>query len=71
VVIDHGLGIYSLYLHLSEINVSVGQLVERGKVIGLVGSTGYSLEPHLHFSLKVNGASVEPLGFIDTVNASL
>jgi len=68
VVIDHGLGIYSLYLHLSEIKVSVGQLVERGKVIGLVGNTGYSLEPHLHFSMKVNGASVEPLGFIDAVN---
>ncbi|RJQ13482.1 M23 family metallopeptidase [Candidatus Parcubacteria bacterium] len=68
VVINHGLGIFSLYLHLSEIKVALGQKVKRGDVIGLVGSTGYSLEPHLHLSLRVRGASVDPLKFIETVN---
>ena len=71
VVIDHGLGIFSLYLHLSEIKVTSRQNLKKGEVIGLVGNTGYSLEPHLHFSVKVQGASVDPLGFIDAVNASL
>lgn len=68
VVIDHGLGIFSLYLHLSEIKVFVGKLVERGETIALSGNTGYSLEPHLHFSVRVKDASVDPLKFIETFN---
>ena len=71
VVIDHGLGIFSLYLHLSEIKVLAGHSVNRGEIIGLVGNTGYSLDPHLHFSIKVQGANLDPLKFIDTVNLSL
>ena len=68
VVIDHGLGIFSGYLHLSEIKTVVNSKVEKGEIIGLVGSTGYSLAPHLHFTVKINGASVDPRKFLDTVN---
>ncbi|NMB92238.1 MAG: M23 family metallopeptidase [Parcubacteria group bacterium] len=68
IIIDHGFGIYSLYLHLSEFKVAVGDKVLRGEVIGLTGSTGYSLAPHLHLSIKINGASIDPLKFIEFVN---
>jgi murein DD-endopeptidase MepM/ murein hydrolase activator NlpD len=70
IIIDHGFGIYSLYLHLSEFKVVVGDKVSRGEVIGLTGNTGYSLGPHLHLSIKAKGASVDPLRFIDTVNTT-
>jgi len=67
IIIDHGLGIYSLYLHLSEFKVSEGEMLERGELIGLSGNTGWSVGPHLHLSIKVNGASVDPLKFIKAV----
>ncbi len=71
-VIDHGLGIYSLYLHLNEFKVSLGDMVKRGDVIATVGNTGYSLGSHLHFSVKINNgtslASVDPLRFIKSAN---
>ena len=70
IIIDHGLGIYSLYLHLNEFKVAEGDQVTRGEVIGLSGSTGYSLEPHLHLSIKANGASVDPLRFINTLKSA-
>ena len=70
IIIDHGLGIYSLYLHLEEFKVAQGDKVTRGEVIGLSGSTGYSLGPHLHLSIKANGASVDPLRFINAVNTA-
>jgi len=63
-IVDHGLGIYSLYLHLSEFKALKGKFVERGEIIGLSGNTGYSIAPHLHLSIKANGASVDPLRFI-------
>jgi murein DD-endopeptidase MepM/ murein hydrolase activator NlpD len=69
VVIDHGLGVYSLYLHLSEFKVTQGQTVQQGSVIALSGNTGYALGPHLHFSIKIRGASVDPLKFIQTTQA--
>ncbi len=65
IVVDHGLGIYSLYLHLSNFDVSLGQNVKRGQQIGLSGSSGYSTAPHLHFSIRDNGARVDPLYFIE------
>ncbi|MBU2082131.1 M23 family metallopeptidase [Patescibacteria group bacterium] len=68
IIIDHGLGIFSGYLHLSEIKTVVSSKVKKGEIIGLVGSTGYSLAPHLHFTVKINGASVDPRKFLDTVN---
>ncbi len=71
-VIDHGLGIYSLYLHLNEFKVSPEDMVKRGDVIATVGNTGYSLGSHLHFSVKINNgtslASVDPLRFIKSAN---
>ena len=70
IIIDHGLGIYSLYLHLEEFKVAKGDKVNRGEVIGLSGSTGYSLGPHLHLSIKAKGASVDPLRFINTLNSA-
>jgi murein DD-endopeptidase MepM/ murein hydrolase activator NlpD len=65
IIIDHGLGIFSLYLHLNEFKVSEGQKVKRGEIIALSGNTGYSTSPHLHFSVKINGISVDPLRFIE------
>lgn len=65
IIIDHGLGIFSLYLHLSEFRVSVGQIAEQNQVIGLSGNTGYSTAPHLHFSIRNNGARVDPISFIE------
>ncbi|MCP6726438.1 MAG: M23 family metallopeptidase [Patescibacteria group bacterium] len=66
-IIDHGLGIHSLYLHLNEFKVSNGAKVKQGDIIGLSGNTGYSIAPHLHFSIKVNGSNVNPLKFIETM----
>ncbi len=60
VVIDHGAGIFSSYSHLNSINVEEGDFVEQGAVIGLVGSTGYSTGPHLHFGMVASGYYVDP-----------
>jgi murein DD-endopeptidase MepM/ murein hydrolase activator NlpD len=60
IVIDHGNGWQSLYGHLSQINVSCGQSVGQGDVIGLMGSTGHSTGPHLHFELSYKSAHVNP-----------
>jgi hypothetical protein len=64
-VIDHGAGILSCYGHQSAIRVSVGDEVERGDVIGLVGSTGLSTGPHLHWELSVGGVLVDGLRWLD------
>ena len=66
IIIDHGLGVYSLYLHLSEFNVAPGHMVAQGDTIGLAGGSGYATGPHLHFSIKVRGAALDPLAFIKT-----
>lgn len=68
IIIDHGFGIYSLYLHLNDFKVKENERVKRGEVIGLSGNTGYSLSPHLHFSVKIQGITVEPLNFIEEFN---
>ena len=64
-IIDHGLGIFSLYLHLNEFKVFSEQRIEQDDIMGFSGNTGYSIAPHLHFSIKVNGANIDPLKFID------
>ena len=66
-IIDHGWGIYSLYFHQSETKVSVGDVVESGQVIGLVGNTGRSSGAHLHWEIWANGEAVEPMDWINLV----
>jgi len=64
VVIDHGLGLYTLYAHMSRIDVKPGQDVGRGQVIGLVGATGRVTGPHLHWGAKLVGARVDPVSLL-------
>jgi murein DD-endopeptidase MepM/ murein hydrolase activator NlpD len=64
VVIDHGGGIATAYGHQSSITVGSGQQVAQGQTIGYVGSTGHSTGNHLHFEVRVNGAAVDPLGYL-------
>ena len=64
VFIDHGLGIYSTYLHLSEILVEIDSFVERGQVIGLAGDTGRVTGPHLHWGVRIMGARVDPFSLL-------
>jgi murein DD-endopeptidase MepM/ murein hydrolase activator NlpD len=61
VVIDHGFGISTRYGHLSRFAVSEGQSVRKGDVVGLVGSTGRSTSPHVHYELLLNGRQANPL----------
>lgn len=64
VVIDHGNGIQTLYAHLNNINVKVGQQVGQAEKIGNMGTTGYSTGVHLHFEIRVNGALQNPLVYL-------
>lgn len=63
IVIDHGYDYNSLYGHLHSIHVRVGASVKRGDIIGLVGSTGKSTGPHLHYEVHYKGAAVDPRNF--------
>ena len=65
VVIDHGLGLQTLYAHLSSITVKVGDAVEKGQEIARTGSTGLAIGDHLHYEVLVNGTSVTPLEWWD------
>ncbi|MBU0968940.1 MAG: M23 family metallopeptidase [Proteobacteria bacterium] len=65
VILDHGLGVFSLYSHLSGIDVAVGDLVEKSGVIGSTGTTGMAGGDHLHFSMLVNGVLVNPIEWWD------
>jgi murein DD-endopeptidase MepM/ murein hydrolase activator NlpD len=60
VILDHGLGVFTGFWHLSRIDVTVGQMVGRGEVVGLVGNTGLSTGPHLHWEMRVLGVPVDP-----------
>lgn len=65
IVIDHGLGLMSLYSHLSGISVRPGDVVAKGQIIGKTGSTGLAFGDHLHFGILVGGVEVTPLEWID------
>ncbi|WP_448588015.1 M23 family metallopeptidase [Thermocrinis sp.] len=65
VLIDHGLGLFSLYGHLSEVQVKEGQFVKKGEIIGNTGKTGLALGDHLHFGILVHGYEVNPIYWFD------
>ena len=65
VLVDHGLGLFSLYGHLSQIEVQTGQSVERGQILGSTGQTGLAGGDHLHFSIFLQGVQVNPLEWWD------
>lgn len=60
IVVDHGEGLFSVYFHLDKLHVTVGEMVERGQLIGEVGSTGFSTGPHLHFTMSYYRFNIEP-----------
>ena len=61
---NHGDGYSSLYAHMTDYVVSNGQYVEKGQLLGYVGSTGWSTGPHLHFTIYYNGSTVNPMDYI-------
>lgn len=63
IIIDHGGELSTVYAHCSAVTVSVGQTVNKGDVIGYVGSTGWSTGNHLHFETRVNGTAVDPFSY--------
>jgi len=70
VILDHGLGLYSLFAHLSSTNVSVGATVARGDRLGEAGATGRVTGPHLHWAVRVGALSIDPL-LLMTASATL
>jgi murein DD-endopeptidase MepM/ murein hydrolase activator NlpD len=65
VFIDHGLGVVTMYLHLSKISVKVGDMVNRGQLVGLAGSTGRVTGPHLHWGVRILEARVDPFSLFE------
>ena len=64
IILDHGQGVFTIYMHLSEALVKPEDMVSKGAVIGLVGSSGRATGPHLHFGVKVMDLSVNPVSLI-------
>jgi murein DD-endopeptidase MepM/ murein hydrolase activator NlpD len=64
-ILDHGLGLYSMYFHLDEVDVVEGAKVRKGAVVGKVGATGRATGPHLHWGTRINGARVNPLSILN------
>lgn len=69
IVVDHGLGLMTFYMHLSKIYVNEGELVLPGQVIGLSGQTGYAEQPHLHLTVRINNVSIDPQKFMEFFKA--
>ena len=63
VTINHGIGYYTLYGHMSKVAVRAGQKVKRGDIIGYVGNTGSSTGPHVHYEVIKNGKKIDPINF--------
>jgi murein DD-endopeptidase MepM/ murein hydrolase activator NlpD len=70
VIVRHGNNHTTVYAHLSRIQVRIGQTVQKGQVVGAVGSTGWSTGPHLHFEFRVNGVHVDPQKIIQQAQSS-
>lgn len=64
IIIDHGEGVQTLYMHLSKMNVKAGESVKKAQIIGLSGKTGYAESPHLHISVKIDKISIDPMTFL-------
>jgi murein DD-endopeptidase MepM/ murein hydrolase activator NlpD len=64
VIVDHGLGLYTMYLHLSKMDVAPGAIVERGQRLGLAGATGRVTGPHLHWGVRIVDARVDPFSLL-------
>ena len=64
VIIDHGIGVFSQYLHLSRIYAKEGELINKGETVGLVGSTGRSSGPHLHWGIRIKNQYVDPFSLL-------
>ncbi len=71
VIVDHGMGIFTNYAHLSKIQVAAGQHIARSHQIGLSGATGRVSGPHLHWGVKINGVYADPLQFLSVISTLL
>jgi murein DD-endopeptidase MepM/ murein hydrolase activator NlpD len=69
VIVDHGLGVFSMFAHLSRLDVAEGTMVEPRQLLGAVGATGRVTGPHLHWALRVGGARVDPISAIAMIGA--
>ena len=64
-VVNHGNGYSSYYGHLSEIRAAVGKPLKRGDVVGLMGATGNTTGPHLHYEIRLYGAAIDPVKYME------
>ena len=69
IILDHGNSIFTIYAHLSKIEVKTGRQIEKGQKLGLTGATGRVSGPHLHWGVKVNGTAVDPIRFVQVMAA--
>ncbi len=71
VMINHGNNLISIFLHMNDIHVSRGSIIEKGDLLGTVGNTGLSTGPHLHWSVLLNNTYVDPLGLVNNSKVKL
>ena len=71
IMINHGNNLISIFLHMNDIHVTKGSIVKKGELIGTVGNTGLSTGPHLHWSVLLNNAYVDPMGLVKNSKVKL